>query len=449
MRRLSLKAAVAAALFAVAAPAAAETVAVTNARILTMGPAGEIASGTVVIRDGKITAVGPNVSAPAGARVIDAKGAIVTPGFIAADSALGAVEVSALGETNDLNAQSRNFSAAFDVQYGLNPDSMLLPAARLGGITRAVVVPDHPGRRDGHKHDDGYTAGGGHETDAESLFAGQAAVVHLGAGDDMLVKAKVAQLIPLGDAGATVSGGARGATFVALKEALDAVRTYRARRSAYDTGSLRDLGLSRADLEALIPVVEGRQPVILSVHRAADIRNALRFARDEKLKIILDGAEEGWRVADEIARANVPVILNPVSNLPGSFETLGSTMENAARLQQSGVTVIVKGGDSSHRAREMRYNAGNAVAHGLPYQAALAGMTINPARVFGVADRVGSLEPGKEGDLVIWDGDPLEPMSQPVAVFIRGEEQSLMSRGRMLADRYRNPNDAYPPAYKK
>jgi imidazolonepropionase-like amidohydrolase len=189
-------------------------------------------------------------------------------------------------------------------------------------------------------------------------------------------------------------------------------------------------------------------PLVLSVHRSADIRQALKLARDENLKIVLDGVEEGWLVADDIAKAGVPVILNPLADLPEDFEQLGSRLDNAARLNAAGVTVIIKAAEGgAHRARETRYDAGSAVAWGMPYKAALEAVTVNPAKVFGFADRYGTLEPGKDADVVLWSGDPFEPMSQPVAVFVRGEEQPLTSRQTELRDRYLNKG-AYPPAYR-
>lgn len=436
-----------AALALVAGPVAAETVAITNARIHTMGPAGVIPSGVVVIRDGRVAAVGASTPIPQGARVVDARGGVVTPGLIATGAALGLLDVSAVG--SDAGTTAEGIGAAFDVQYGLNPDSVTLPAARLGGVTRAIVTPStgSGGGGDLHEHD---TAGaGGGDQAAPSLFAGQAAAIHLGRGRDILMRPRVAVSVDMGAGGAQIAGGARGATFVALRSMLEDVRHFARNRSAYDRGETRDYGLSRADLEALVPVVEGRTPLIVSVHRAADIRQALRFAREERLRVVLKDVEEGWLVAPEIAAAGVPVILNPLANLPGDFETLGSTLDNAARLNAAGVTVIVDGGASgAHRVREMRYNAGNAVAHGLPYETALRAMTINPATAFGLSGQIGSLEPGKDADLVIWSGDPLEPLTQPTAVFIRGEEQPLTSRGIELARRYRNQDSAYPPAYR-
>ena len=438
--------AAAAALALSAGAALAQTIAVTNGRVLT--GTGEIARGTVVIQNGRISAVGADVAVPSGAQVIDAQGGVIAPGFVAVDSGLGGVEVSALADTNDLRQSSNSLSAAFDVSWGLDPDSFVIPVTRLGGVTRAIVTPQHPGSSGGHVHEEdtaGVGAGGYH---SPGLFAGQAAVIHLAEGTDILVESQVAMVAPFGDAGAGVAGGARGAEFTLFREILREVRLYARNRAAYDRGDLRDLQLSRADLEALIPVVEGRMPLIVTVHRASDIRNVLRLAREENLDIILDGAEEGWRVAAEIAAADVPVLINPLDNLPSSFEVRGASLENAARLHAAGVVIAIKGNEGSvHRAREARYNAGNAVAHGLPFLAAIEALTVNPARIFGQEGRFGALRPGLEADVVVWTGDPLEPLSQPIAVIIRGQPQDLNSRALELRDRYRGGAPT-PPAYR-
>jgi imidazolonepropionase-like amidohydrolase len=447
MRRFLMGACALAAL-AVAAPTEAETIAITNARILTAGPAGEIAQGVLVIKDGKIVTVGAAAAVPAGARVIDAAGGVVTPGLFATGSLLGAVEVGALG--NDLTVDNPDLGAAFDVQYSLNPESILLPVARLGGLTSAVVMPISSASRGGAADEgDELTAGGGSDGPrSHALFAGQAAVIDLAKGEDILTRAKVGMVVPFGQAGAGVAGGARGAEIVALKSALQDVRDYMKNKAAYERAGYRELPLSKADLEALIPVVEGKMPVIADVHRASDIRAVLRLAREERFKVILNGAEEGWLVADEIAKAGAPVLLNPLDDRPGSYEILAATMENAARLQAAGVTIAIEASEgSAHRARETRYNAGNAVAHGMPYAAALAAVTINPARIFGVADRTGSLEPGKDADVVIWTGDPFEPLSQATAVFIHGQQQPMTSRQLELRDRYKDLGRPLPPAY--
>ncbi|WP_337187313.1 amidohydrolase family protein [Phenylobacterium sp.] len=448
-RRLTLLLAGAAVALALPAQIQAATVAIVNARILNPG-APEIASGTVVVRDGRITAVGAGVSAPAGAQVVDAKGGVVTPGLVAVNSGLGAVEMPMVG--TDLRVRDAGVGAAFDVQYALNADSVVIPVARLGGITSAVVTPQAEGGQGGagdHHDDSGdhHTSGAATSERAPNLFAGQAAVIQLAQGREMLVKPKVAMVSPFGDAGARVAGGARGANFVLLKEALADVRAYARNRAAYERAGYRDLTLSRADLEALIPVVEGRTPLVAVANRASDIRAVLKLARDEKLKLVLTGAAEAWRVAPEIAAQGVPVILNPVLNRPTSLETLGSTMENAARLEKAGVTVIIEGAGGAHRAHEMRYNAGIAVANGMSREGALAAVTINPARAFGVADRLGSLAAGKDADLVLWTGDPFEPLSRPQLILIRGEAQPLRSRQLDLRDRYLDLKRPMPPGY--
>ncbi|QNQ08530.1 amidohydrolase family protein [Sphingomonas alpina] len=400
------------------APVAAQTVAIIHGRVLTMGPAGEIADGTVILRDGKVVAVGAALATPTDARVIDAMGKIVTPGLVAPVTSLGLAELRSLAGPDDRSSTNDGISAAFDAGDGLNPDSVLIPVARLGGITRSIVTP-------------GYDLKAGRTL----LFAGQAAAVQLGSGGPMLVRRGVAMVLAMGEEGAERAGGSRGAALASLAIALDDVRSYARRRADYDRGETRALSLSRIDLEALIPVIEGRMPLLVTVNRASDIREMLAFAHTQRVKLILESASEGWRVAAEIARAGVPVLLTPIENVPASFEMLGATLSNAQRLHAAGVLIGFEG-NGPDREREQRHNAGAVVAEGLPYAAALAAITINPARIFGLADRIGSLEPGKEGDAVIWDGDPLETASRPVAIFIRGVVQPMTSRQTELRDRY-------------
>lgn len=415
-----------------ATPALADTTAITNAHIYAMDAAGEISSGTVLIRDGKIAAVGAQVRVPADATVIDARGQPVTPGLFIAGTNLGALEVDLVERTNDTATKNKTLSAAFDIQFGIDPQSMSIPVARVGGVTRALVTP-------------GYADGG----DRQLLFAGQGAVITLGDGANIVVRPKAAMILELGEGGANRSGGARGSTIAGLKADLEDVRWYMRHRGGFDRGAARDMRLSKADLDALIPVVQGRMPLIVIAHKAADISEALKLAKEFRLKLVLSGAEEGWMVAGDIAKAGVPVMLNPTNNLPATFEMRGATMENAARLDAAGVTIAFANGDGAQRIREVRYEAGNAVAHGLPYRAALAAITINPARMFGEAPRVGSLTPGKQADVVIWTGDPLEPLTQAEAVFIAGEAQPMTSRAQDLARRYKSLNEAYPPAYRE
>ena len=414
------------ALITLAGAAAAETVVITGATIHTLGPQGTIQNGTLVIEDGRIRAVGPAVPVPAGARRIDARGKVVTPGLFDSLSRLGIVEVSAVDGTQDASVQDDRITAAFTVTDSLNPRSVLIPVNRIEGLTRAVVAP----------------------TPGKSLIAGQGAIITLGGPGDYLVRSPVAMFAMLGETGARLAGGSRSAALLRLKEAFQDALDYAANRKAFDAGDRRPYILSRLDLEALLPVVKGELPLVILVDRASDIESALRLARDWKLKLILASANEAWKVADQIAAAKVPVLLTPLEDRPSSFETLGATLENAARLHKAGVTVAFMSGDA-HNARNLKQAAGNAVAYGLPWDAALAAMTSVPARIWGIADRYGTLEPGKDADVVIWDGDPLELTTFADAVFIRGKEMPMKSRQTELRDRYKDLGGPQPPAYKK
>jgi imidazolonepropionase-like amidohydrolase len=409
-----------------AAPAVAETIVLTGATVHTMGPQGTIQNGMVVIEGGKIRAVGASVPVPAGARRIDARGKVVTPGLLNSFTQIGLVEVNAVEGSNDTAVENDRITAAFNAADAINPRSSLIPVNRVEGLTRAVVMPDT----------------------GESLIAGQAALIHLGGPGDYLVRSPLAMFATLGEGGAGLSGGSRAAALLHLREAIEDTLDYIANRKAFEQGERREYSLSRLDLEALIPVVQGELPLVLRAQRASDIQAALRLAKEHKLRLILAGVSEGWMVASEIAAAKVPVLVQPLENLPGSFELLGATFENAARLHKAGVTVAFMTGDS-HNARNIRQAAGNAVAYGLPWDAALAAMTSVPARIWGIADSYGTLEPGKDADVVIWDGDPLEVTSYPDAVFIRGVQMPTKTRQTELRDRYKDLSGPLPPAYEK
>ncbi|HUO86381.1 MAG TPA: amidohydrolase family protein, partial [Thermoanaerobaculia bacterium] len=392
-----------------------ETVAITGATVHTLGADGTLEDATVVIADGRIVAVGRDVAVPSGARVIDGRGKGVTPGFFDSLSRLGLVEVGAVAGSRDTATEDERISAAFRVADAFNPESTLLPVTRVEGLTRALVAPSPGG----------------------SLIAGQAAVVHLGGGSDPIVVTPAALLVTLGERGARFAGGSRAAALLALREALEDARDYAQHRDAWAQGRRRDYALSRLDLEALVPVVEGRLPLLVMVDRASDIRSVLALAAEQGLRLVVAGGAEAWRVADELAAAGVPVLVDPLDNLPSSFETLGATLDNAARLHAAGVTVALMSEDA-HNARNLRQAAGNAVAHGLPPQAALAAMTSVPAAIWGLGDSYGSLVPGREADVVVWDGDPLELTSYPEAVFIRGRQVPRDNRQIRLRDRYRD-----------
>jgi imidazolonepropionase-like amidohydrolase len=430
MRRRTCKPALAVGLLLAAAipaiPALGETIAIIGATVHTMGPQGTIQNATVLIENGRIRAVGPALAVPAGARRIDARGKVVTPGLFDSLSRLGLVEVNAVEGTEDATVEDDRVTAAFRVADALNPRSVLIPVNRIEGLTRAVVAPN---------------AG-------KSLLAGQGAIITLEGPGDYLLRSSAAMVAFLGETGSRLAGGSRAASLLRLKEAFQDALDYAANRRAFDTGDRRSYALSRLDLEALIPVVRGELPLVVFVDRASDIEAVLRLAKEWKLKLILASVNEAWKVAPQIAAAHVPVLLNPMDDLPNSFETLGATLENAARLHKAGVTFAFMSGDA-HNARNIKQAAGNAVAYGLPWDAALAAVTSVPARIWGLADRYGTLEPGKDADVVIWDGDPLELTTFADAVFIRGKEMPMRSRQTELRDRYKNLGGPLPPAYQK
>jgi imidazolonepropionase-like amidohydrolase len=249
-----------------------------------------------------------------------------------------------------------------------------------------------------------------------------------------------------------VAYGARGGVLLRLRELFDDVRQYSRRRQDFERNQMRKVAASRLDLEALIPVAEGRLPLVVEAHRASDVQALLRLGREQKLRLVLSGCEECWMVGREIAAAKVPVIVSSEPDLPRSFEALGARLDNAAILARAGVTLALSPRETEdHRSRALRFEAGNAVASGLPWEAALEAVTRVPAEIFGVGGgggggsgghvgnvgSVGSLGAGKAADLVQWSGDPFEPLTRPVRVFLNGREVPPVSRQTLLRDRYR------------
>jgi len=399
------------ALLACAGTAArAETVAITGGTVHTLGAAGTIENATVLIENGRIRAVGKDVAIPADAKRIDAAGKVVTPGLFDSESRLTIGDV----ESNDTTVTDDRISAANDVADVLNAWSPVIAINRVDGITRAVVAP-RPGK---------------------NLLAGRGAVIHLGTEPDLLIRPRVAMFAELGLPAAKLSGGSRAGALLFLREALQDALDYNTNHIAFDQGNRRPYALSRLDLEALLPVVRHEIPLVIEVNRAADIEAALKLAREFKLDLILSDAGEGWMVAKQIAAAKVPVLLDVTKNLPDTFDRVGATLENAARLHAAGVTVALKSGESRN-SRDLKQAAGNAVAYGLPWQTALEAMTTVPAKIWGIADHYGTLEPGKDADVVVWDGDPLEVTTYADHVFIRGAEVPMTDRQLELRDRYK------------
>jgi imidazolonepropionase-like amidohydrolase len=410
------------ALASVASRVDAQTVAITGGRVFPVsGPA--IDNGTVLIRDGRIVAVGANVSVPSDAQRIDAAGKWVTPGIFNATTVLGISEVGAVDQTVDVAARGRGdaVTASFRVWEGFNPASPLLQVTRNDGVTTVGLVP-----------------GGG-------LISGQMAVLELSEGDreSMLVKAPVAMLADIANKDEQ-RGTARGEVLQRLRAILNDTREFIRRRAEFERAETREFAARREDLEALIPVVQGRLPLMIDADRASDIENALAIAKEFGLKIMISSATEGWKVADRLAAAQVPVLVGAMNNIPRDFSTLGARQDNAALLRKAGVRVIVTEGADAFNARNVKYAAGVAVSFGMTWNDALRAVTLTPAEVFGVSDRVGSLAPGKDATLVIWNGDPFELTTRPEHVLVQGKDVLKPSRQDELMRRYRK----LPPDYR-
>lgn len=416
---------------AAASPALAETIAITGGRVVPGDGSPSIANGTVIVRDGRIVAVGANVPVPADARRIDASGQWVTPGLVAGFSRVGLVEVGAVKETNDSAFNSQRFSAALDVSTALNPDNSAIDVSRTAGLTRAIVAPDARG----------------------SIFAGQGAIIDLGADRSPLTMARAFQFVELGERGSAMSGGSRAGAHLRLKAMLREARQYAAGADSFDD----DL-LSAEDAKALQAVLNGDVRLLVHVESATDIEAVLGLVKDYPgIKLVLVGASEGWRVADKIAAARVPVIASALNDLPERFEILAATQSNIGRMRAAGV-VVALGMIDDNDAHQIRYAAqyaGNLVAltkvpgaTGLSWDQAFATIASAPAEVMGQGGKFGVLRSGAAGDVVVWDGDPLELSSAPVTVLIDGVQQPLDNRQTRLRDRYRTPQEgALPKAY--
>ena len=237
--------------------------------------------------------------------------------------------------------------------------------------------------------------------------------------------------------GFDLAGSSRATAMAMLRQGLADARDFTRNKPAAMAGARRDYSLSLADLTALELVVNGTKPLLIRTHRASDISAILRLAKEFNLRLILSGVVEGWMVAEQIAAADVPVIIDPIENLPSSFETLGARLDNAKLLSDAGVTLVFTGMSwlSTHNAYLVRQSAGNAVANGLDKDVAIAAMTRNPAKLFA-APVSGDIAVGEIADLVLWSGDPLELTSEPDLVMIAGQQVPLESRALLLRDRY-------------
>lgn len=421
------------------APAFAQTTVITGAEVHTVSSAGTLENATIVIDNGRITAVGSDIAIPADAEQLDASGKIITPGLFAPHTQLGLTEVSAVQGTNDAVQRGDDFSAGFDVADAYNPRSMLIAINRIDGITRAAIAPQ-AGRPD--------EAG-----NSSRVLSGIGSVVHLGNGADKFVKRGGVVVANFGETGSSLAGGSRAAAVQILRAALDDAMNYRQNKAAYDRGDWRDYSVSTADLRALLSVLDRRSSLLFNVNRASDISIVLNIAAEYNLRAIIAGGAEAWMVADDLAAANVPIILDGINNLPGSFDRINARLDSASVLAAAGVRFAFEAGSlgpggRTHNARNITQAAGIAVANGLSWDDALEAITLAPAEIYDVDNVTGSIEIGKDADLVIWNADPLELTSYPEQVFIQGESVSMESRQTLLRDRYLQTDSDKPPAFR-
>ena len=396
----------------------AQTIAITGGTVYPVsGP--KLEHATVLIQNGRVVAVGPNVTIPADATRIDATGKWVTPGFIDGGTQMGLVEIGRVGGTREMYLQGDTIAASFNVAEGINPASTLIPVTRMEGITTVLAAPQ------GH------------------LISGQAVLIDLDGAtiEQMLVKSPIGVVANFDENAKDEGGGSRAGVAERLRRVFNDALEYSRRRADYNRGAMQPLSASAADLEALLPVLRGQLPLIAVANRRSDIETVLRFGREFRLKVILAGAQEGWEIAEAIARAGVPVLVEPLDNIP-SYDALGVRYENAAVLARAGVKVALLETDT-HNARNLRQQAGNAVSYGMTWEQALRAVTLAPAEVFGVAERYGALDVGKVANVVVWSGDPFEFSTGVEHVIIRGREVPLRSRQTELFERYRQ----LPPKY--
>jgi imidazolonepropionase-like amidohydrolase len=412
----------------------AETTAIVGATVHTVGPRGTLENATVVIEDGRIVAVGDNMKAPDGATVVDAAGKIVTPGLFTPIGQLGLVEVGLSAGPDDSGQIGDQFAASFDVADAFNRRSTLIAINRIEGVTRAVISPTSAGMDD--------------NGNISHVFDGLASVVNLGDGMASIDRRGVAMVVNLGENGVDFAGGSRAAALLIVRQALDEARDYRDHGDAHERGQHSDYNNSVADLQALQGVLSRDVPLLTYVDRASDIEVLLSLAHEYGIRAIIAGGAEAWMVADHLAAANIPVILAPTANLPSSFDSLNASLKSAAILAAAGVKIAFADGEITHNPRNITQWAGIATAEGLPWDDALRAITLSPAEIYGVADQVGSIEVGKDADIVIWPGDPLELTNYAEQVFIKGESVPMVSRQTMLRDRYLDTDDKRPPAYR-
>jgi imidazolonepropionase-like amidohydrolase len=388
----------------------------------------KIPNGTVVISGGKIQAVGANVQGPQGATIIDATGLYVYPGMIDSGTELGLTEIGSVPGSTDTR-EIGDFNPQDVALTAVNAHSELIPVTRVNGVTTVVT-----------------SASG-------ALMSGNAALIDLWGWtpDEMAIKPRVAQVMSYPSSG---GGGGRGGGGFGQRPQGDASETasrqVRALRDFFaDARSYSDVKAKIAaggnvpnaprvnqGMESLVPVVRGELPVIFDVSTIDQIRGVLTLADTFKLKVILRGARDAWRVADTLAARNIPVIVGPTTQAPGTDDPYDALFAQPGVLAKAGVKIAFQTSGASD-VRDLPYNAALATAYGLDMDEAIKALTINPAQIFGVGDRYGSLEPGKVANVIVTTGNPLDVRSTVKYLFIRGDAVPLTDRHTKLYEQFR------------
>lgn len=406
------------------------TFALTNARIETVTN-GVIEAGTLVIRDDRIVALGPDVQVPDDAEVIDCAGLTIYPGLIDSGTQLGLVEVGSLPETRDFD-ELGDLTPHVEAITAINPNSVAIPVTRLNGVTTAITAP------------------------SSGLFPGQAALINLfGYTPEQMHVGDVRMVIlEYPNKGKMGWWDSRSDEEIekAYNEAMEKLNTTWDRSELYariDSAYQAQPEQRRErtpeyvpEMQALAPVVRGEIPLLIEVDKAKDIEAALEWIEERKLtNVIFSGVQEGWRVADQIAEAGIPCLVGPVLSVPERpSDRFDKAYANPGLLQQAGVKVAIRSGETEN-ARNLPYHAGFAAAYGMGREEAFRAVTIVPAEIFGVDDETGSLEEGKKATLFVADGDPFETKTDVRHVFIDGYNIPMISRQTRLYEEFleRNP----------
>jgi len=414
-----------AALFLVSLPALAQkSIAITGGRVLTISH-GDIENGTVLVENGKIVAVGRDVKVPSGAQVIDALGKVVIPGLFDAGDKLGTVEIPALQITVDSTEYTEPLQPQLRVLDALNPGSENILVSRAAGITNALSTP-----ADGN------------------LVGGQSAVIQLDGEtvDAMVVKSPAALHISLGEQSKTTYGEknrapqTRMGEIAMLRQAFLKAQHYKQVQDAFGQkqSGEKPLAPPARDLmmDAMVAAMEGKIPVVAHADRVSDMESALRLADEFHFRVILADAAAAWRIADQLAARKIPVIVGPILEEPGRMESLDVRLDNAARLYKAGVPIAIQT-SADNEVRNLPFEVEYAISYGLPEEAALAAVTLNPARFFGVDSRLGSIDEGKDANLVVLDGTPFRVKTHVVTELIDGKVVDLTNHQTRLYDFYK------------